>query len=74
MTMGASLERMKMIGLSFGDSALRNLGFDLSDFLLELSFNFGVRSVGMTDSLLQFCSIVGLCLVTKLKDRWVNIW
>jgi hypothetical protein len=68
MTMGASLERMKMIGLSFGDGGLRNLGFDLSDFLLELSFNFGVRSVGMADSLLQFCSIVSLCLVTKLKD------
>jgi hypothetical protein len=55
MTMGASLERMQMVGLSLGDSALRNFGFDLSDFLLELSFDFGVRSVGLTDSLLQSC-------------------
>lgn len=55
MTMGASLERMKMVGLGLGDSALRNLRFDLSDFLLELSFDFGVRGVGLTDGLLQFC-------------------
>jgi hypothetical protein len=57
MTMGASLERMEMIGLGLGDSALRNLGFDLSDFLLELSFDFGVGSVGMADSLLQLCDL-----------------
>jgi hypothetical protein len=57
MTMGANLERMQMVGLSLGDSALRNFGFDLSDFLLELSSDFGVRGVGLTDSLLQFCRL-----------------
>ena len=54
MTMGASLERMEMIGFSLGDSALRNLGFDLSDFLLEVGFDFRMRSIGMADGLLQF--------------------
>jgi hypothetical protein len=32
---------MEMVGLSLDDGALRNLGFDLSDFLLEFSFDFG---------------------------------
>lgn len=52
MTMGTSFEGMETVSLSLGDSALRDFVFDLSDFLLELSLDFGVGSVGMTDGLL----------------------
>ena len=54
MSMGTSFEGMEMVSLSLGDSALRDFVFDLSDFLLELGFDFRVRSIGMADGLLQF--------------------
>lgn len=52
MTMGTSFEGMETVSLSLGDSALRDFVFDLSNFLLELSLDFGVGGVGMTDGLL----------------------
>ena len=73
MTMCASLERMEMVGLSLDDGALRNLGFDLSDFLLEFSFDFGVGGVSMAYSLLQLCDVVSVYLDNKQKSRWLDV-
>jgi hypothetical protein len=73
MTMCASLERMDMVSLSLDDGALRNLRFDLSDFLLELGFDFGVRGVSMAYSLLQLCDVVSVCIDNKQKSRWLDV-
>jgi hypothetical protein len=64
---------MDMVSLSLDDGALRNLGFDLSDFLLEFSFDFGVGGVSMAYSLLQLCDVVSVYLDNKQKSRWLDV-
>jgi hypothetical protein len=57
----AGFERMETIGFLDSDSALGNLGLDLSDFVLELSLSFGMRSIRVANSPLHLCTSVSLC-------------